>query len=313
MPQTAQSPPRTTIQHEQKTVLLLGASGMLGPALAHVLGPGRTLATHCSRPSASTVFFDARHTSVQQLLEGRNGLPQAAVIMLGITSIDACAREPVQTAQTNVHGIIRVIDELQALGIHVTFISSDGVFDGTRALSGEAHPPAPVLEYGRQKVAVENHLASRPTPSLTVRLPKLLCTRAAPNSMLHDWIRALGQPGQIKCATDQYFTPLAVDDAARSITRLLDASATGLFHVAGPQRLSRRELLAQLVAEYSLFATPLAEILDCRLGEIPTLEPRPLDTSMDTALYTRQFGPCGLPAQDVAKRAVRASFQPLSA
>ncbi len=313
MQQAVQWTPRTTTPHEHKTVLLLGASGMLGPALAHVLGPGRTLATHCSHPSATTVFFDVQHSTVQQLLEGRHRLPQAAVVMLGITSIDACAREPRLTAQTNVHGIIRVIDELQSLGVPVTFISTDGVFDGNKAFSGEADTPVPVLEYGRQKVAVENHLATRSTPSLIVRLPKLLCTREAPNSMLHDWIRALARPGQIKCATDQYFTPLAVDDAARSITRLLDASATGLFHVAGPQRLSRRELLAQLVAEYSLFATPLAEILDCRLGEIPALEPRPLDTSMDTALYTRQFGPCGLPAQDVAKRAVRASFQPLSA
>jgi len=292
----------------QGTVLLLGASGMLGPAMVQALGPGRSIATHCSRPSESTVFFDARHTTVAQLLAGQDALPQAAVVMLGITAIDACARDPAQTAQTNVHGIIRVIDQLQALGIRVAFISTDGVFGGACAFSREADAPQPILEYGRQKVAVERYLASRPQPSLVVRLPKLLCTRAAPNSMLHDWIRALALPGQIRCATDQFFTPLAVDDAARSIARLLAAGATGIYHVAGPQRLSRRDLLAQVQTQYRCFAEPVAKIVDCRLGDIPVVEPRPLDTSMDTGRFTRQFGPCGEAAEVVARQAVRASF-----
>lgn len=307
----AQPALRTDLHPGPNSVLLLGASGMLGPALIRVLGAPRVLATHCNHPSPSTVFFDARSMRVAQLLTNPVSLPGVAVVMLGITNIDACARAPDETARTNVHGIIEVIDQLQALGVRVAFVSTDGVFDGASALSSEADTPRPILEYGRQKVTVERYLASRPEPSLVIRLPKLLCVDDAPNSMLHGWIRALAQPGQIKCATDQFFTPLAVDDAARSIAHLLDSSASGIYHVAGPLRLSRRALLEHVVEEYRRFSRPVAPIVDCRLADIPALEPRPLDTSLDTSHYTRLFGPCGLAADVVAGQAVRASFNSL--
>jgi dTDP-4-dehydrorhamnose reductase len=257
-----------------RSVLLLGASGLLGGALASTLGERVAARTYLTHPFPGGVRFDAKSSPVAKLLQGRGAQPAAAIVLLGITNIDACAKDPGGTAAINVQGVTRVIRELGALGIPPVFTSSDAVFDGTRALSTEDDEARPILTYGRQKLEVERFMASLETPWLAVRLPKLL------EPVLDGWIRDLAQDKVIDCATDQFFTPAAADDAARAIVALIDQGARGLHHIAGPERLSRRELLRAVIDEYRKFSEPRASIRECSLHDIKLAEPRPLDTSM---------------------------------
>jgi dTDP-4-dehydrorhamnose reductase len=260
-----------------RSVLLLGASGLLGSALARTLGERVAARTYLAHVLPDSVRFDARNSSVADLLKGLGARPQAAVVLLGITNIDACAKDPVGTAAVNVQGVTRVIRELSALGILPVFTSSDAVFDGTHAWSTEEDEARPILTYGRQKLEVERFMARLESPWLAVRLPKLL------EPVLDGWIGDLAQDKVISCAVDQFFTPAAADDAARAIVALIDRGAHGLVHVAGPERLSRRELLHAVVEEYRKVSEPKASIRECSLRDIKLAEPRPLDTSMRSA------------------------------
>lgn len=291
-----------------RTTLLLGASGFFGPALCEAFGSSGAVATYFSHDSAGSLYFDARSTPVVDLVSRLPSKPDAAVILLGITNIDACARDPSGTAETNVRGIIRVIGELRSLGITPVFASSDGVFDGTRALWTEEDDAHPILEYGRQKLTVERYLSSLPPPWLVVRLPKLLAQDGNPRCMLTGWIEALGRQEEILCATDQYFTPAAAADAAQAIAMLVRKKAQGLFHLGGPERLSRRALLGAVLGEYRRFATPRAEIAECSLRDIPVFEPRPLDTSLSSERFAGEFDYHFHPASAVARMAVQAHF-----
>lgn len=270
-------------------VLLLGASGFLGPALIDAFGPGGALATHCRHARPGSRYFDARETSVASLLPGLAQRPEAAVIMLGVTSIDACARDPAGTAEVNVRGVIRVIDEVRALGMLPVFVSSDGVFDGSRGLWREDDPPRPILEYGRQKLAVERHLSTLPPPWLIVRPPKLLDPAPNPRCMLSGWVKALGGEKEILCATDQFFTPAGAPDVARALALLVRERAQGIYHLGGPRRLNRRDLLDAVLGEYRRHAMPRAGIVDCSLRDIPVLEERPLDSSLDSSRFARAY------------------------
>jgi dTDP-4-dehydrorhamnose reductase len=260
-----------------QSVVLLGASGSFGPALSKVLGERVAARTYLSHPIERGQRFDARTSSVADLLADVRPRPVAAIVLLGETRIDVCAEQPERTAAINVQGNIRVIRELGTLGILPVFTSSDAVFDGTRSWSTEEDEALPILTYGRQKLEVERFMASLESPWLAVRLPKLL------EPVLDGWIRDLAQDMVIDCATDQFFTPVAADDAARAIVALIDKGVRGLRHVAGPERLSRRELLRTVVEEYRKFAEPKASIRECSLRDIQLLEPRPLDTSMRSA------------------------------
>jgi dTDP-4-dehydrorhamnose reductase len=216
------------------------------------------MATHFSHASAGSLYFDALSTPVADLVSRLPSKPAAAVILLGITNIDACARDPAGSAEVNVRGIIRVIDDARALGIMPVFVSSDAVFDGSRAYWSEDDEPIPILTYGRQKLEVERHLAALPPP----------------------WI----------------------------IAQLVQAQAQGLYHLGRPERLNRRVLLGAVIDEYRKFATPVAEIIDCSLRDIPDLlEPRPLDTLLRSDRFKADFGTPFRAAGEVA-RAVQSYF-----
>jgi dTDP-4-dehydrorhamnose reductase len=286
-------------------LIVLGGSGFLGPALRVAAGPAGVMLTHCAHPAPGSVFFDARRSSVAQLVDSVGRRPSAALIFFGITNIDACARDPVGTARVNVESVIRVIDELRSLEITPVFTSSDAVFQGDHAWWSEEQLVRPILTYGRQKLEVERHLAAQPGRWLAVRLPKLLSATRNARCMLTGWVEALGRDGTILCATDQYFTPAEAGDASRAILQLIASGASGLFHLGGPERLSRRDLLRAVEQEYVRFAQPRARIKECSLRDIPVTEARPLDLSMDSTRLRTLIGDMLRPASEIARLAVR--------
>jgi dTDP-4-dehydrorhamnose reductase len=291
-----------------RPVLLLGASGFLGPALRDAFGTERAVPTHFSHPGEGSLFFDARCTRVSDCVAALPRKPAAAVILLGITNIDHCARDPAGSAEVNVRGIMRVIDEARALGIMPVFVSSDAVFDGGRAYWSEDDAPSPILTYGRQKVEVERHLSSLPPPWIIVRLAKLISPERNAGCFVTGWIEGLARSERILCATDQYFTPAAVPDAARAIAQLVHSGAQGLYHLGGRERLSRRALLEAVLGEYRKFTKPVAEIVECSLRDIPVLEQRPLDTSLRSDRFTADLGARFRTAGETARAAVQSYF-----
>src|SRR5438067_3771119 len=290
--------------HAAPVAALLGASGVLGIALAEVLGRRAAVRTYLTRPMPGALRFDATTSSIAELVAGIDPRPEVALILLGVTNIDTCAADPLGTAKINVAGVTRVVRDCTTLGIKPVFISSEGVFDGSRAYWSEDDEPRPILTYGRQKVEVENFMATLGSGGLVVRIPKLL------SPMLDDWIRALGSSAPVECAIDQYFTPMRAADAARAIVALIDQGASGLHHVSGPERISRCELLRAIADEYRKHADTHAPILSRSMREIEASknlrESRPLDTSM------RSVRSAQLPAtqrpSSVARSLVRRHF-----
>src|SRR5689334_20619533 len=154
-------------------ILVIGGSGFLGAALRTAAPRPEMLFTYFSNPVPGGVRLDAR-AGMGELAPALRGRVSAAVILAGSTNVDACARDPGGTAQLNVVGIKRIVDDLLELGVTPVFTSSDAVFDGSHGAWTEDQPVSPVLTYGRQKLEVERYLLSVPAPRLVVRLPKLI-------------------------------------------------------------------------------------------------------------------------------------------
>ncbi len=288
--------------------LLLGGSGFLGKELRRALSPSLVMSTYHRSPDgdSNSMHFHAGKTRIRDIVAALPSTPRAAVILFGITGIDACAHDPLGTAEVNVTATARVIEELRELGIAPIFVSSDAVFDGHRSWSRESDEARPVLTYGQQKLEVEKYIAALPPPWLVVRLPKLIAENCDPRCMLTAWIQALALEGEILCATDQYFTPAAATDVAQAIAELVRGSAHGLFHLGGPDRVSRRELLSMVVDEYVKFERVRARIVDCSLRDLPFAEARPLDTSLCSERASSVLRKKFRDAKTIAKSAVYA-------
>jgi dTDP-4-dehydrorhamnose reductase len=270
--------------------LILGASGAVGSRLYGALGPVQALATYHSRPLAGAVRFDAASMRLADDILPRAHDITHAIILHGITNIDSCARDPGGSRAINVESVCRAVDDLIGQGIVPVFISSDAVFDGSHGNWTETDAPHPVLTYGRQKLEVEQYLLATGRPALIVRLAKVVGISGAHGDMLEGWMDALENGEAIRCARDQVFSPVHVDDVVASLIKLVDGRHSGLFHLGGPTILSRLDLLQTLLREVQHYRRPIARISACNLRELPFEEARPLDASLSTAKLNAVIG-----------------------
>jgi len=260
--------------------LIIGASGFVGCRLFQVLGRGNAVPTFNRRPMDGGVAFDARTMRLADvLLKWHRGLTHAFILQ-GVTAIDTCARDPQGTTEINVAGTKRIIDDLLEHGVVPVFASSDAVFDGSRGLWGEDDPANPILTYGRQKVDVERYLLGKSDAALVLRLAKVVAATPGAGDMLGGWLDSLENGQTIRCASDQIFSPVTVDDAADAFVRLAEGGLRGLFHVCGPRPVSRLELLRTLLAEAARYREFPERIVPCSIRDFDFAEPRPFDTSM---------------------------------
>jgi dTDP-4-dehydrorhamnose reductase len=264
---------------EDTCFLVIGASGLIGRCLLRTLGPDRAVGTYASRPFPGGVPFDLARNRLRDWLPVNHSFTHALVAG-AMTAIDACAADPEASARINVDGVRRVLDDLLAAGIHPIFTSSDAVYPGTRAMSGEDDEVRPVLTYGRQKLAVEEHLARCSEPWTVVRLAKVLDPEGAPGGVLGPWIGDLVAERTLRCAVDQWFTPVGVDDVVAALLHLAADGVQGVFNLAGPQRVSRIGLLRLLAHAVGRRCPFTPRIEPCSIRDFPFAEARPLDGSM---------------------------------
>ena len=140
--------------------------------------------------------------------------------------------------------VARVAREAGARLIHM---SSDALFDGTRAGSySESDDPSPITPYGEAKAAAERLVAEAHPAALIVRT-SLIYGGAQPSPHEQLALDALTGQADVAFFTDEQRCPIAVGDLAAALLELAPADQAGRLHIAGADVVSRYEF-AQLVA-----------------------------------------------------------------
>jgi len=288
--------------------LIIGASGFVGSQLYATLGRGNAVATFNRRPVHGGVAFDARSMRLADTVLKQHGGLTHAYILHGVTGIDDCANDPSGTAEINVAGTKRVIDDLLEQGVRPVFASSDAVFDGSRGLWTEEDPVNPILTYGRQKVEVERYLLGKAGAGLVLRLARVVAVAPGANDMVGEWLNRLESGETIRCASDQIFSPVTVDDAVDAMIKLTQGAHSGIFHVCGPQPVTRLQLLQMLVEEAGRHRKLAARIVPCSIRDFEFAEPRPLDTSMSPHKLYAALGRCFDDPRELCRKAAAARY-----
>jgi dTDP-4-dehydrorhamnose reductase len=146
----------------------------------------------------------------------------------------------------------------------------------------EEDPVNPILTYGRHKAQVERYLQEKSSPWLVVRFAKVAGAGRGQADVLSDWMDKLESGVEIRCARDQVFSPLDVDDAINAMLGLAEGAHSGIFHVCGPRPVTRLQLLQMLIEEIGKYRERElpARITPCSIRDFKFAEPRPFDTSM---------------------------------
>ena len=233
----------------RRRVLILGGSSFVGRHLAARFGPDRALATYCRTPMDAGVYFDALTMRVSEILTTPEDFSHA-VILLADTGPDSCAADPARSWQLNVQSILTILAELSRWDIMPVFASSEFVFDGAKGNYTEDDVPQPILTYGKQKLAVERYLEEQEGRSLIVRFSKIVGAQRGDGTLFANWLEAIeqGQTTTIRCAADQIFSPIAIEDVIEAIVCLIELRTESRrsfcqpCHVQGPVRVTPRRL-----------------------------------------------------------------------
>ena len=170
--------------------------------------------------------------------------------------VDVAPRVVVHTAYTttsydDIVTASRVVAEACARhGAELVHLSTESVFDGEHAPYAEDDEPTPVHDYGRWKAEAELAVAAA-LPEVCIVRPSLVVSLDPPDPGTARVLSAATGDDELVLFDDELRQPILADDLAGELWALtqLDAGArAGVWHLPGPQVLSRAELGRRLCA-----------------------------------------------------------------
>jgi dTDP-4-dehydrorhamnose reductase len=271
-------------------LLVTGAGGRLGGRLTVLLSPRfRTIAgvRHAAPPAGVPVqrfdLLDPR--SVGETLDATGA--RSVVHCAALADADACERDPEAARRANVAVCETLARACAARGVRLAALSTDLAFSGERPFWREEDEPRPLSAYGRTKLEGERAILDLCPGAAVVRVA-LVSGRAhgrAPSATeAIAWALRDGRP--LRLFTDQHRTPVDPESIADGLTSLLRRGTGGLFHLGGPERLSRYELGARVAAVLGLDPRPIEPV---RQADLPQDGPRPAHVSLASTRLRAKF------------------------
>lgn len=252
-------------------IFLAGASGLVGSNVARVAARrGHEVTAAAGRwgepiPGATRVLHidladePATQRAVLDLF------PDAIVNAAAISEPAACEADPARSRALNVELPAALARLAHHLGARLVHLSSEQVFDGTRAPYRVNDPVSPVNLYGRQKVESEELVARfAPAHAVTVRLPLLGGNSLTGRRSLHERLFATWAAGKrARLYRDEIRQPCSAENVAGIVVELCERDDfTGVVHWAGAAPLTRAEM-GRRVAEH--FKLPAGELIETAL------------------------------------------------
>jgi len=176
--------------------------------------------------------------------------PDAIIHAAAFTDVEGCEHNRGDCYAINVCGTYNLLSVASSLAAKFVFISSDYLFDGRRERGGyyECDRPHPLNVYGRSKLLGEFLVQRLMHKPLIVRSSTFYGPGHNARGFAYRALERLRRGETIRAAVDQIASPTLIDELAEALVDLLCVGAKGVWHVAGPQPVSRYGF-AQLLAE----------------------------------------------------------------
>jgi dTDP-4-dehydrorhamnose reductase len=256
-----------------KLVWITGSNGLIGN---YVVQSAPKLAPYWRVRALTRADFDLLDFAAVER-EFAKDKPQLVIHCAAISTLAAAHKNPDLARRVNVDATAHLAG--LAADIQFMFFSTDLVFDGRKGNYVETDVVNPIHVYGETKLAAEQFILKNPRHTVIRTSLNAGISRAGTRGF-NEELRLLWQKGQgMDLFTDEFRCPIFAGETARAVWELLNQERTGLYHVAGAEKLSRWQI-GQLIAARWPQLNPKLTPGSAKNFPGP---PRALDTSLNIA------------------------------
>lgn len=224
---------------------------------------------------------------------------RAIFCVAGMTDVEGCEGEPEMAERTNALGPAELAGYARRQDLPFVYYSTEYVFDGNPSRPGpyrEDDVTHALSVYGCSKLAGEAAVLRAHPGALVLRTTVVYGPDGRGKNYVYSLMRNLGAGRRMRVPADQISTPTYNRDLVRATLGLVDAGASGIWHVCGPELLSRMEFAEQVAEFLGLDAGLLDPAPTAELGQ---RAPRPLAAGLATDKLRGRFPE--LPMRTVAE------------
>ena len=272
-----------------KRIVVVGSGGRLGSSLANFLERNH-IVTRFDRSQLDL-------TSAESIIRALEGIDYEILILTGaLTAVDYCENHVSEAYAVNSSGP-RLVAEISATKkAHVTYISTDMVFDGLKEMPyTEDDTPDPISIYGASKLEGESGVMSASKDNLVARVSWVF---GPGRPAFPDWVidKACSEysvilPGdKIGCPT---FSLDLIDWLSVLLFNNCTGPASGIFHLCNSSPCSWREWGYYCIDTARKAGLPVLarHIHGVSVHSVPAfLAKRPVNSAMDTAKFSKLTG-----------------------
>jgi len=232
--------------------------------------------------------------ALARLLEAAR--PEAVLHAAAIGRASRCQENPAEAHRVNA-ALPGTLGRLcRERGLRLVGLSTDLVFGGEEAFVREGDRPVPRSVYGRTKLAGEEATLDACPGAAVARVALTLGRGHGPRGTSSESLAWAVRAGRsVRLFADEYRTPVDPESLADALALLLAGGAAGLFHLGGPERVSRHELGLRVARALGL---PESKVVAGRQSDHTGPDPRAADVSLDSSRARAELGWRPRPIED---------------
>ncbi len=278
---------------QRKTVLITGASGMLGLKLIAVLGRKyKIIALYHGNGQQVNGFkkFAADIGSAKAVAALQKQIEKVDVVIhcAAVTEVNKCELNPAQCRRVNIIGTKNVRDLTSAYGAKLIYISTPMIFSGKTGNYKEGSRARPLNLYGQTKLQAEKIVARYPASLIIRSNPIGVRPPGAHPSFIQWFVERARKNEPFTLFSDVVINPLSTKTLTEILIRIVDHFKPGVLHLGSRDRANKTEIWQYIVKKFPKFDAPLTN-LSVAKTEVARIANRPREMWLNVSRAER-FG-----------------------
>jgi dTDP-4-dehydrorhamnose reductase len=285
-------------------ILLFGANGQLGQEMVRASSARKTPLVALAHAEADIADAAAVRGAIAR------HAPALVVNAAAYTKVDLAETDIEAARRGNETGPAVLGEACNAARIPLVHISTDYVFDGTKATAYlETDPVSPASSYGRSKEAGERALREAAPRHVILRTSWVYGEFG--HNFLKTILRLAATRDELRIVADQRGCPTATLDLAEAILSIAPRLVAGedvwgTYHFAGSGVTTWHGFASRIVAAQAPITGRSPRVTPITTAEYPVPARRPANSELDCGRFARTFGIRARPWTEETDRISRA-------